>query len=66
MIATDGMDALPPASSRAKMVMRYVTNTGEVPMEEVGIVGVDLTQQVFQVHGAAADGRFCFARCVFR
>lgn len=26
-------------------------------MEEVSIVGVDLAKQVFQVHGAAADGR---------
>jgi hypothetical protein len=31
-------------------------------MEEVSIVGVDLAKQVFQVHGAAPDGRVCFAR----
>ncbi|WP_156390388.1 hypothetical protein [Rhizobium sp. Root1203] len=40
--------------------MRYVTNTGGASMEEVSIVGIDLAKQVFQIHGAAADGRVLF------
>jgi transposase len=35
-------------------------------MEEVSIVGVDLAKQVFQVHGAAADGRVLFRRKLSR
>ncbi len=31
-------------------------------MEEVSIVGVDLAKQVFQVHGAASDGRVVFRK----
>lgn len=35
-------------------------------MEEVSIVGVDLAKQVFQVHGAAADGRVIFRKKLSR
>lgn len=31
-------------------------------MEEVSAVGVDLAKQVFQVHGATADGRVLFRK----
>ncbi len=31
-------------------------------MDGVSIVGVDLAKQVFQVHGAAADGRVLFRK----
>lgn len=29
-------------------------------MEEISTVGVDLAKQIFQVHGATADGRVLF------
>jgi len=35
-------------------------------MEEVSIVGVDLAKQVFQVHGAASDGRVLFRKKLSR
>lgn len=35
-------------------------------MEEVSIIGVDLAKQVFQVHGAAADGRVLFRKKLSR
>lgn len=35
-------------------------------MDEVTIVGVDLAKQVFQVHGAAADGRVLFRKKLSR
>lgn len=35
-------------------------------MEEVSIVGVDLAKQVFQVHGATADGRVLFRKKLSR
>src|SRR5690606_33052189 len=35
-------------------------------MDEVSIVGVDLAKQVFQVHGAAADGRVLFGKKLSR
>ncbi len=35
-------------------------------MEEVSVVGVDLAKQVFQVHGAAADGRVLFRKTLSR
>lgn len=35
-------------------------------MEEVSIVGVDLAKQVFQVHGAASDGRVVFRKKLSR
>lgn len=35
-------------------------------MDEVSIVGVDLAKQVFQVHGAAADGRVLFRKKLSR
>ena len=35
-------------------------------MDEVSIVGVDLAKQVFQVHGAAADGRALFRKKLSR
>lgn len=35
-------------------------------MDEVAIVGVDLAKQVFQVHGAAADGRVLFRKKLSR
>jgi transposase len=35
-------------------------------MNEVSIVGVDLAKQVFQVHGAAADGRVLFRKRLSR
>ncbi len=35
-------------------------------MEEVSILGVDLAKQVFQVHGAAADGRVLFRKKLSR
>ena len=35
-------------------------------MDEVSIIGVDLAKQVFQLHGAAADGRVVFRRRVRR
>ncbi|SEM42872.1 Transposase [Roseovarius azorensis] len=35
-------------------------------MEEVSIVGVDLAKQVFQVHGAAANGRVLFRKKLSR
>ena len=31
-------------------------------MDEVSIVGIDLANQVFQVHGAAAGGRVLFRK----
>ena len=31
-------------------------------MDEISIVGVDLAKRVFQVHGAAADGRVLFRK----
>lgn len=35
-------------------------------MEKVTIVGVDLAKQVFQLHGAAADGRVLFRKKLSR
>lgn len=35
-------------------------------MEEVSIAGVDLAKQVFQVHGATADGRVLFRKKLSR
>lgn len=35
-------------------------------MDEVAIVGIDLAKQVFQVHGAAADGRTLFRKKLSR
>ena len=35
-------------------------------MDEVSIVGVDLAKHVFQVHGAAADGRVLFRKKLSR
>lgn len=35
-------------------------------MDEVAIVGVDLVKQVFQLHGAAADGRVLFRKKLSR
>lgn len=35
-------------------------------MEEVGIVGLDLTKNVFQVHAARADGSVVFRRKLSR
>ena len=35
-------------------------------MDEVSIVGVDLAKQVFQVHGAASDGRVLFRKRLSR
>lgn len=35
-------------------------------MDEVSIIGVDLAKQVFQVHGAAADGRVLFRKKLSR
>lgn len=35
-------------------------------MEEVSIVGVDLAKQVFQVHGAASDGKVVFRKKLSR
>ena len=35
-------------------------------MEEVSIVGVDLAKNVFQMHGAAADGAIVFRKKLSR
>lgn len=35
-------------------------------MSEVTIIGVDLAKNVFQVHGAAADGSFIFRKNLSR
>ncbi|MEV8469029.1 IS110 family transposase [Fluviibacterium sp. DFM31] len=35
-------------------------------MDEISIVGVDLAKQVFQIHGATADGRTVFRKKLFR
>ena len=35
-------------------------------MEEVGIIGVDLAKNVFQLHGAAADGAIVFRKKLSR
>lgn len=35
-------------------------------MDEVSVVGVDLAKQVFQLHGAAADGRVIFRKKLSR
>ncbi len=35
-------------------------------MDEISIVGVDLAKQVFQVHGATADGRVLFRKKLTR
>ncbi len=35
-------------------------------MEEVTIIGVDLAKNVFQVHGAAADGEVVFRKKLAR
>lgn len=35
-------------------------------MEEVSIVGLDLAEQVFQAHGATADGRVLFRKKLSR
>jgi hypothetical protein len=35
-------------------------------MEEVSIVGIDLAKQVFQIHGAASDGRVVFRKKLSR
>lgn len=35
-------------------------------MDEVIIVGVDLAKQVFQLHGAASDGRVIFRKKLSR
>jgi len=40
-----------------------VESTGEkASMEEVSIIGVDLAKNVFQLHGAAADGSALFRK----
>ena len=38
----------------------------ETYMDEVSIVGIDLAKRVFQVHGAAADGRVLFRKKLSR
>ena len=35
-------------------------------MDEAGIIGMDLAEQVMQVHGAAADGRALFRKKLSR
>lgn len=35
-------------------------------MDEISIVGVDLAKQVFQIHGATADGRAVFRKKLSR
>ena len=35
-------------------------------MEEVSIIGVDLAKNVFQLHGAAADGSVAFRKKLSR
>ena len=39
-----------------------VTIGREESMDEAGIIGVDLAEQVMQVHGAAPDGRALFRK----
>lgn len=35
-------------------------------MQEISIIGVDLAQNVFQLHGAAADGSVLFRKKLSR
>ncbi|EAQ26823.1 hypothetical protein [Roseovarius sp. 217] len=54
----DGVDAaLPLTASRCAILVVSKHNLKErASMEEVTIIGVDLAKNVFQLHGAAADG----------
>ena len=44
------------------MVLVKSPEREETSMDEISIVGVDLAKRVFQVHGAAADGRVLFRK----
>lgn len=35
---------------------------GELTMKDVAIVGIDIAKQIFQLHGAAADGSIVFRK----
>ena len=54
------MPLSPTASQCAKLVMSKHKCKEKATMEEVNIIGVDLAKNVFQLHGASADGAVLF------
>lgn len=62
------MDAgLPLTASRcAKLVVSKHKLKERASMRGVGFIGVDLAKNVFQVHGAAADGSVLFRKKLTR
>ena len=62
------MDAalLQTASQCAKLAVLRTQVKERASMEEVSIIGVDLAKNVFQVHGAAADGSVVFRKKLSR
>jgi len=60
----DGVDTPP---QRHRDALKWVTlgswtATGDIHMAELSIIGIDLAKQVFQVHGAGADGSVIFRK----
>ena len=64
----DGVDAAlsPTASQCAKLVMLKSREKERASVKEVSIIGVDLAKNVFQLHGAAADGTVVFRKKLSR
>lgn len=54
------------ASQCAKFVVIKPRKERKTSLKEVTIVGVDLAKNVFQLHGAAADGSVVFRRKLTR
>ena len=66
---SDVMEWMPPsptASQCAKLWALKPSKTKEASVKEVTIIGVDLAKNVFQVHGAAADGSVVFRKKLTR
>ena len=60
------MPPSPTASQCAKLWALKPSKTKEASVKEVTIIGVDLAKNVFQVHGAAADGSVVFRKKLTR
>jgi hypothetical protein len=56
----------PTASQCAKLVMLKSQQDERASMKEATIIGVDLAKNVFQLHGAAADGAVVFRKKLSR
>ena len=62
---SDGVDA-PGGIECAKVVGVEAPLRGRAYMNEVSIIGLDLAKNVFQAHGAGADGSVVFRRKLSR